>query len=66
MNKGEKILSEYDESTAKKGLILIEKDLLTGVYFCHYDSTRKSEVVKVLKLALKDLKPKRKKQKLIK
>jgi len=60
MNRNQKILSENGESTAKKGLIAIEKDLLTGVYFCHFAMT-KPNCIKLLKLVIKSLKPKRKK-----
>ena len=60
MTKNQKILLENGESTAKEGVILIERDLLTGVYFCHYNLT-KPKVTKLLKLVIKNLKPKQRK-----
>ena len=43
------------ESTAKRAVLLVEKDLITGIYHFHDTNLRKDEYIRILKLLLKEL-----------
>ena len=56
MKKNISKLKETGESTRKRVLLVVEKDLMTGVYFLHNDKLKKKEIIKLLNVVLKELK----------